>query len=411
MMGRVLVFAVLGVAAGFLLLTLVVLLGKAAREIRDGSRRARRQLLEPLVLRYAHGADASIVAVAGGSLGKADRVVVELILLDHVARVRGIEHERICRALDELGFVDRFLEDLHGRSWWKRARAAEKLGLAGAKRATPQLAAALEDDVAEVRLRAAKALGLVGGRAAVAPLIRALGEPNRWSTIRIADILAAMGRDVVSELMEAFPDQNTYAKLAALDILGRIHALTAVPWLIALLADRERDVRARAAHALGAIGAAEAAPQLRSALTDREWPVRAMAAKALGLVRDAAAIPALCAALRDREWWVRSNAGAALRLMGPKGVEALEAMLQDADPFAQHQACLALEDAGILDRRVAQLAASGLLGSAAESIVTRFVKAGRVGRLHELARSHQEPAVREVLGRILPREGAPGAAR
>ena len=411
MMERVLVIAVLGVAASFLLVTLVILLEKASREIRDGSRRARRRLLEPLVLHYAHGADASIVATAGVSLGAADRVVVEMILLDHVARVRGIEHERICRALDELGFVDRFLADLHSPSWWKRAEAAEKLGLAGAKRAAPRLTVALEDDVAVVRLRAAKALGLVGGRAAGLPLIQALSEPNRWSTIRIADILAAMGRDVVSELMEAFPTQNMYAKLAALDILGRIHALSAVPWLVALLADRERDVRARAAHALGAIGAGEAAPQLRSALTDREWPVRAMAAKALGLVRDVAAIPALCAALRDREWWVRANAAAALKVMGPKGVEALEGMLQDADTFAQQQACLALEDAGILDRRVAQLGTFGIVGSAAESIVTRFVRAGRVGRLHELATSHAEPAVREVLGRILPREIAPGAAR
>jgi HEAT repeat protein len=162
--------------------------------------------------------------------------------------------------LDELGFVDRFLVRLSASGWWRRAEAAENLGLAGAKRATAKLAAALEDDYPEVRLRAAKALGLVGGRAAVLPLVNALAEPNRWSTIRIADILTDMGHEVVRELMDAFPKLNPHAKLAALDIVGRIHALETVPWLLKRLADPERDVRARAAHALGAIGVVDAAP-------------------------------------------------------------------------------------------------------------------------------------------------------
>jgi len=342
-MQAALVAAIVSIAALFLALTLLIVLAKGWREVRDGSRRARRRVLEPLVLRYAHGADASIFSALGGAIAPRDRVVVEEILLDHASRVRGAEHERLCRALDELGFVDRFLVRLNGSGWWRRADAAEKLGLAGAKRATARLAAALADEVPEVRLRAAKALGLVGGRAAVHPLVNALAEPNRWSTIRIADILTGMGSEVVTELMDAFPKLNDHAKLAALDILGRIHALAAVPWLLARLDDPDGDVRARAAHALGAIGVVEGAPALRKALGDPEWPVRAMAAKALGRIRDAHAIPALCAALRDREWWVRANAAEALRLAGHRGLEALEGMLDDEDRYARHQARVMLD--------------------------------------------------------------------
>jgi HEAT repeat protein len=170
-------------------------------------------------------------------------------------------------------------------------------------------------------------------------------------------------------------------------------------------------VRARAAHALGAIGVVDAAPALREALTDPAWPVRAMAAKALGRVHDAEAIPALCVALRDREWWVRANAAEALKLAGPRGIEALEGMLEDADLYATHQACLMLEDAGILDRRVAELAGSGVLRSAAESVVSRFVQAGQISRLRELAVTHSEAAVREALARLLPPETESGVAR
>lgn len=410
-MQEALVVTILLIATLFLALASLIILGKAARELRDGWRRSRRRTLEPLVLKYAHGGDASILSALGGGIAPRDRVVVEMILLDHVQRVRGIEHERLCRAFDEMGFVDRFLAGLNSSRWWRRAEAAENLGLSGAKRATAKLVAALEDEVPEVRLRAAKALGLVGGRAAVLPLLKALTEPNRWSTIRIADILSGMGREVVKELMEAFPKLNVHAKLAALDILGRIHSLDVAPWLLERLTDPESDVRARAAHALGAIGVADGAPALRKSLLDPEWPVRAMAAKALGRIHDVESIPALCAALRDREWWVRANAAEALKLTGPMGIEALEGMLSDEDLYAKHQACLMLEESGILDRRVAQLASSGALSSAATSVVSRFVQAGQTSRLRELATTHSDVKVREALSRMLPPVPAPEGTR
>jgi HEAT repeat protein len=404
-----LVVSVVAIAGLFLVLTIGIVLGKGWREVRDGSRHARRRTLEPLVLRYAHGTDVSIFSVLGGTIAKGDRVVVETILLDHASRVRGVERERLCRALDELGFVDRFLARLGGGSWWRRAEAAEKLGLAGAKRATTRLAAALADEVPEVRLRAAKALGIVGGRAAVTPLVHALSEPNRWSTIRVADVLTGMGTEVVTELIDAFPKLNAHAQLATLDIFGRIRALESVPWLLERLEDPESDVRARAAHALGAIGVVDVAPALRAALNDPAWPVRAMAAKALGRMRDGEAIPALCDALRDREWWVRANAAEALRRAGPRGLEALERILEDPDLFARHQACLMLEAAGILDRRVAELAAGESARSAAAFFVLRFVEAGQTDRLRELAITHVEPEVRDALAGLLPEEPRPGA--
>ena len=41
--------------------------------------------------------------------------------------------------------------------------------------------------------------------AAILPLIETLREPDRWSSIRIADILATMGRQVPRELELAWP--------------------------------------------------------------------------------------------------------------------------------------------------------------------------------------------------------------
>ena len=100
-----------------------------------------------------------------------------------------------------------------------------------------------------------------------------------------------------------------------------------------------------------------------------------------------------------------------MKLTGPMGVDALEGMLKDEDLYAKHQACLMLEDAGILDRRVAQLASSGALHTAAEEVVSRFIQAGRTSRLRELAQTHAEASVRKALARMLPKEEQPGEAR
>jgi HEAT repeat protein len=106
--------------------------------------------------------------------------------------------------------------------------------------------------------------------------------------------------------------------------------------------------------------------------------------------------------MRDREWWVRANAAEALRRIGPRGIEALEGMLDDEDRYAQHQACLVLESAGVVDRRVLDLAVPGPAREAAVVLVQRCVRAGQTARLCELAATHRDPAVRDAIADLLP---------
>jgi HEAT repeat protein len=396
-----LVVAIYAIGSVFAGLTLLIVVNKAVRETRARWRRVRRYRLEPKVLHYVHGGETSLLHVLGGPLSRADRSVLEEILLGQIQRVRGIERERLRHAFDEFGFVAEHLAQLRSARWWSRAKAAEKLGQSGAKRAIDELTTALGDDSPEVRIRAAKALGEVGGVAAIRPLIQALREPSRWSSIRIADILAEMGPQVVDELIEHFAELDTTAKLSCLDILGRVRSPRTAPWLRARLADAEPDVRARAAHALGSLGDLEASSALRRSLGDSAWPVRAMAAKGLGRIRSFDAIPELCAAMRDREWWVRSNSAHALRQLGRGGLDALVYMLDDQDDFARHQAVFMLEEAGVLDEKVALLSKDGDEGEVADAIVRRFVDAGQTERLLELAASHRDRAVRSRLKQLL----------
>lgn len=414
-MQRLVVETILATAVLFLGLTVLIVANKAQREIREGWRRARRRTLEPRILEWAHGDASSVLPTLDGGLRRRDRKVYEEIVLDHVQRVRGIERDRLAKTLDELGFVDVWLRRLRSAGWWARAEAAEKLGLARAKRATTDLVEAMRDPAEEVRLRAAKALGAIGGPTAIEPLVAALSEPNRWSAIRIADILTDIGRDVAGELVEHYSEMNRHGRLAALDILGRVRSLESGPFLLDRLSDEDADVRARAAHALGAIGDPGSAPGLVARLTDPEWPVRAQAAKSLGKIRHAPAIDPLCGAMRDREWWVRANAAEAVRGMGEKGIEALDEMLDDRDAYARHQAVVMLQAAGEVERRVALLASNVREArESAERFVRRVVEVGQTGRLREAAASHPSAAVRGALAALLPPapiDGDEGRAR
>ena len=400
-MDEILAYTVLTIGGVFIGLSTLIVVNKAYRESVEAYRRSRRRALEPLVLSYAHGDGSSSVADLG-EITRRDRPVLEEILLDHVQRVRGVEHERLSAALDELGFTDASIARLRGKRWWQRAEAAEKLGLARAARAVPWLAAALADEVSEVRMRAAKALGGVGGAAPVRDLIQALDQPNRWSTIRIADILTGMGREVIEDLVAVFPRLTPAGKLAALDIVGRIRPLHVVPWLLGRVRDPHLDVRARACHALGCIGDPEVTPAMLAALEDAEWPVRAMAAKALGRINNPEAIPALRLALRDSEWWVRSNAAHALRAMGSRGLDALEEALDDPDRFARHQAILMLQEAGVVDGHAEGLTLANDEGrSTAERFLRRLIASGQTEHLNALAAEHPHGEVRRALRAIL----------
>ena len=411
MFEQVLVGVVLSVAGVFAFLTLLIVGNKAWRDGRFRWRERRRRLLEPEIIRYIHGEGDALRAVLRDTAGPRDRRVIEQVLIDHALHLRGAEKQRVTQAIEEMGFVDEYLVGLRHRYWWCRSDAAEKLGHSGARRVIPYLTRAMGDEESsEVRFRAAKALGEVGGTSAAAPLIRALSEPNRWSSIRIADILTAMGPEALEELIAAFEGLNLHGKVAAIDVVASIGHLRSAAWLRERLTDAERDVRSRAAHALGAIGDQEAGAVLNAALKDTQWPVRAMAAKSLGAILHLDAIDDLCLALRDREWWVRSNAAESLRLMGPQGLDALERMLEDADPYARHQAVLMLEESGMLDEEVTRLMdRAPERRAAALSLITRLVRVGQHGRLRELADSHPRTEVRELLKHLLGDDSPQGA--
>jgi HEAT repeat protein len=398
---RALLIAIGAIALVLVFLTLVILVGKAYRESSTALRRRRRKVIEPALLRFIRmreGQLGDFVSIPSEGVTWAAAVDV---LLEHASILRGDARDRITVALEQIGLVDLEIGRLRSRSWWHRASAAERLGLARSTRAIEPLTERLEDTDPEVRLRAARALGEIRGRLAVLPLVRALSEPSRWSTLRVADILSTMGAEAEEELIRAYPGLPRAARIATIDVLGRLLRPSAASFLQQRLEDEDPDIRARAAHALGQISDPTTHRSLIRAMRDPEWPVRAMAAKALGRLRAREATDALAGGLRDREWWVRSNSALALKELGEPGTRALLVALDSPDEFARQQAVLMLQESGVIDRYVESLAGDGVDAPLALEVISKVASLGQTDRLMELARTHREENVRDTLAGVL----------
>jgi HEAT repeat protein len=406
-----LTWVVAGTGLLLLALTLLIVANKAVREARDILDGRRLAILKPAIVRYSENrAEARIWELLPQPLSRRDARLVERILLEGARLGRSEARDRITAAFESLGCVHTAIQNLRSNRWWRRAEAAEKLGLMGSPAAIDPLVEAMNDDVGEIRIRAARALGIIRGRTSVRPLVRALADPSRWSAIRVAAILINVGSEAVDELLVSYDDLPHHARVSALDILGRIRSLRASSLMRRSLSDPHPDIRSRAAHAMGLIGDPAHTDELIRALVDPEWPVRAMAAKALGRTGASRAIQVLCEAMKDRQWWVRANAGEALRHLGLEGRDALIGMLDTEDTYARHQALAQLEEGRILDEIVADLGVvERIRREAALHCVEKIIAMKRIDHLTQQAIENTQESVRRTLSEILHRGGRLGA--
>lgn len=397
------VWWVIAVVGSLFVTVLLITLGhKLYTQVRWGYERRQRAAFLPRIQAYLTAENGRFGKYVPGPLGAWDRRVILWTLLEQIRFVKGRTQERISAAFEDLGFVAEEQKKLADRRWTRRVEGAEKLGRMMSRQPLPDLVRLMQDPVPEVRIRAAKALGNIGGMEAVESLLGALRDTNRWSALRIADILAGLGQAAVEPLLQEFPRLPPAARVPAIDILGRLRPPEGVPLLVSLLGDADENARARAAHSLGLIGDPRAAPDLVRALEDPAWPVRAMAAKALGMLAGAEGIAALEQALGDREWWVRSNAADALRQKGEPGHKALVRLLDGPDAYAAQKAAWMLQEAGVLDHYVEQLADGNVRErAAARALLSKLVGLNRTDLLHDIARRHEDTHIREAVTELL----------
>jgi HEAT repeat protein len=189
------------------------------------------------------------------------------------------------------------------KDWFRRKDAAITLGEMGDPRAIAPLITALRDSEWNVREAAQDALAQIGPPA-VDALIKALRE-YQIRTFVIQVLGKIKDERVLDPLMlqlrnEEFKDVATKALVEV--------GLPAVERLMAVLNDKDKNVRKHAVIALGEIGIAEAVEPLIEATKDEDWTVRLQAIAALDLIGDDRGKPVIKALMKDPDFAVQMRA-------------------------------------------------------------------------------------------------------
>ncbi|HSU53160.1 MAG TPA: HEAT repeat domain-containing protein [Candidatus Dormibacteraeota bacterium] len=188
--------------------------------------------------------------------------------------------------LSNLEALDPLAKALDDRDSDVRDAAALALGRIGNRRSVPPLVLALKDDTASVRRIAAASLSRIDPdwfslpetRSAADKLKAAINEADPAVRFFVAQLLVNLGEMAADALVGLAPDEQPASPAIK-------RARMATNLFIALLEDRDRDVRQAAVEALGRLGGDRARQALTRTAGDSDGDVAAatqMALQALG---------------------------------------------------------------------------------------------------------------------------------
>ena len=162
-----------------------------------------------------------------------------------------------------------------------RRKACEALAAIGDDAAMPVLTRVLEDDSVadEVRGEAARAIGLIGKQEGERILLSGLSARRPWIRARCAQGIGLLGRaELASQLFPLLGSEEPWmVRTHALEAVGRLLQMDALPHILPLLLDPDATVRGEACVALGRIDAPESRHRLKAMLDDAELSVRLQA--------------------------------------------------------------------------------------------------------------------------------------
>jgi HEAT repeat protein len=264
---------------------------------------------------------------------------------------------------------------LSDQDWMARRDAILGLATVSPSEALPHLLAAMSDEDSQVRMSAVNTLAIFKDHPQVIPtLVNALGDEDYLVSDAAKEALKKICAPPAPDLVNAIHNANLNIRAAAIEILGAIKDVGAVPEIIDCITDIRKpwlsdqsisEIAARALESIGTPLALEAFRQWEQArpnqaakrrveigvdenhhdilgdiltnLHDEDWDVRQEAAKSLReyaqLLRgsgDAEVIGRLVDVLKDEDWVARWAATEALAwIRDPSPVKAMAALITD----------------------------------------------------------------------------------
>ena len=259
-------------------------------------------------------------------------------------------------ATDSEGLLEAAADTRAGIGAWRRAEALHILARAGHRESVPALEHALVDGDLEVAAVAVTILGELRSDEAASVLVRALQSgacPPTWIAAQLERFPDESGHLLTALLNDLRPSVREWgARLLARPLKDE----SLIAELARLCHDPDAGVRAAALQSLAEVGGTVAVESARALLSDPAWYVRVRAARALGRLNSVEDVRRLAELLSESQWWVRSAAKDALTALGRSITDDLIPFLDDADAFARNGAAEVLQDLGVIDALVADIA-------------------------------------------------------
>jgi HEAT repeat protein len=269
-------------------------------------------------------------------------------LIDVAQDIAGESSDRLVYFFYSFGFVEEEIELIKSRHWWVRAQAAHTLGLLGARKAITALTGALEDPHPDVRNQATQSLIKLVGADALRTIFRISRNLSRWTAIELSVIVARFKEGAVPYLIEALDSRDQSVVLFAIEMLGEIGFVSAVPPLMNLIrTSNNTAIQGRAVQTLGRLGDERARDLIKDLVASRGQFVHLNAIEALGRVGGEDAIEMLKPFLFARTHEERVIASRALAATGVKGIDTLQEMKSNKDQLTAAIASQVLEEIGV----------------------------------------------------------------
>lgn len=326
---------------------------------------------------------------------------VRAILLEQMDFVKGRASEELTQIYRGLGFAHGDMRELVSRRWWERAEGARSMGRLLIRESIPALVSLLNDRNGEVRLAAAFALARFEDRRVVPFLIDTIKRSDLWTAEILTEYLVPLRGEAARALVQLLAEEQLAEEVRAiaLEVLGDLQALDAVPYLVGALKSGRRGITVAALHALGKIGDDTVIEEVGAVLRESgDDEVFAAALECLGSIGAASAVVPLLEALARSSGHRALGALRALGRLGDEGNRELMRIVREGQGETSVMALQVLEESGYFDRQIAAVVdQEDKPTGEARAFLETLVRIGHTKRLEDYAAREESGTLTAVL--------------
>jgi len=162
-------------------------------------------------------------------------------------------------------------------------------------------------------------------------LIQDLGDSDIITNYYAGRKIKKIGKDAVPYLIKALDSPKGKIRIASIFLLEQIKDPRAIPEFIRIFKDKSREEKERAASALalGRIDAKESSTFLIDGLSEDSDTIKSACAMSLGMLKEEKAVPRLIELTKDKEKEIGKISLRSLKQIGDRGIPEIEKLLKE----------------------------------------------------------------------------------